>query len=442
MPKQFLTADWWFSVKSDLEVLRSRYALYGPKWFFSRITKRFIYLLAWCALLPITFICHLLGYRRVMIYPDRIGHLAVEIDGFLKEQALGTPAHARYFILSIPGRVANPSLLHDYWSKKITVVRHPALTRLLDIMTSRWLMRHNVNRMVLTNGGTSKLYKLYTEWNGKPPLIKLDEHHRKRGREALLRLGAPQGSWFACVHTREPGYSPADEIHMDFRNGDPINLIPAIQEIIARGGFCVRMGDSRSQPLPSIKGLIDYPRSAEKSDWMDVFLCAECRFFLGANSGLHFVSNIFGRPVALANLAPIGALAPCPGDLSIPKLIRNKTDLKILSFNEALLSPSANYQHSTAFKKDGLELIENDEDDIRDLVTEMLDRLEGRWKDEVGDTERQQAYADLFKQGHFSYGASSRIGAFFLRKHCSLLEIDSLIEPDLRKPKAKQVQNY
>src|SRR2546428_240810 len=56
----------------------------------------------WVVLLPITVLTHLAGYRRVSIFVERIGHLASEFDGFLKERALGWLPTRRWFVRGHP----------------------------------------------------------------------------------------------------------------------------------------------------------------------------------------------------------------------------------------------------------------------------------------------------------------------------------------------------
>ena len=60
-------------------------------------------------------------------------------------------------------------------------------------------------------------------------------------------------------------------------------------------------------PLAPSDRIVDYALSAEKSPWMDVFLCARGRFFLGGASGLQLVPLTFGVPCAVANAAPMGS---------------------------------------------------------------------------------------------------------------------------------------
>ena len=48
--------------------------------------------------------------------------------------------------------------------------------------------------------------------------------------------------------------------------------------------------------------MIDYACSDLRSDWMDIFLCAQCRFFIGCQSGLSAVPSVFGVPVVMTDL--------------------------------------------------------------------------------------------------------------------------------------------
>ena len=54
----------------------------------------------------------------------------------------------------------------------------------------------------------------------------------------------------------------------------------------------------------------------------------------------------------------------------------------------------------------------------------MLDRLEGKFEETEADRFLHERYMLLFKPGHYSYGAASRVGLAFLRRHQDLLSRD------------------
>ena len=170
-----------------------------------------------------------------------------------------------------------------------------------------------------------------------------------------------------------------------------------------------------------MRRVIDYAHLDIKNDWMDVFLLAACRFHLGS-SGVFSVCGAFGVPVAMVNLAPIGAsLMYGSHDIDIPELVRSDKDDRLLTFREVLDSPIGNFRYTNLYEEAGVTLVDNSPEDIRDLAIEMMDRLEGKdiYTDE--DEQLQEQCKTLMKPGNWSYGGSSRIGRDFLHKYSNLL---------------------
>lgn len=363
---------------------------------------------------------HFLGYRRLTVITCKIGHLAAEIDCFLKARELGELPPRRYFVLAPPHDVANSHLL-DYWRPHVSVISNRLGCVMLRGMSRYGLMRFDVGHYVLRINHSQDMYRLNALWPPRPPVLSVSAVDRKWSREAFAALGLPHNAWFVCVHIREPGFSPGDDASNVHRNGDPASLVPAMKHIVSRGGWCIRMGDPSMTVLPDLPNVIDYTRHPMRSPRLDVVLCAHCRFFLGNTSGLALVSTVFGVPSALVNMIPTSTLAPLRGDLSIPKLIYSTPEQRILRFEEIFAHPAANYRYAPLFAADGLVAQENDAEDILDLTREMLDRLDARFHPTDDDLSLQSQYLSLFKPGHYSYGGASAVGAGFLRRHRTLL---------------------
>ena len=377
-------------------------------------------LLAGVLLIPAAAIAHVAGYRRITFIVGRIGHLAAEPDSFLKSVALGELPGRKYFFLAPRGGVANEHLL-SYWAARIPVVRDPMLCRLFDAMSALGLMLFDAGRYVLRLDRSQEAYRINARWAGRAPLLALTEEDNLWGEQEIAALGVPRGGWFVCVHAREGGFSPQDEATHAHRNGSIEALVPAMQEIVARGGFCVRMGDPSTRPLPVIEGVVDYAHHANRSPRLDVVLCAKAKFFLGNSSGIAIVSSVFGVPAALANMVPLSALGIMPSDLSIPKLYRRRQDGRPLGFGEVFGTAAANFRYALQYSQAGIDLVENTADEIRELTKEMLDRLDGRSAPEAGDETLQRCFMALVRQGDYGYGAASRVGAAFLRRYAPQL---------------------
>jgi putative glycosyltransferase (TIGR04372 family) len=386
-----------------------------------RAARELACLVVWVIALPVTLLLHAAGLRRLTVITQHIGHLGGEMDCFVKSRRLGDLPERRWFLLAPDGKVANHHLL-DYWRNHVTTQSQPAACFLLHAM-SRWLlMKQDVSHYMLRLDATSELYRVNARWRDRPPVLKLTEEDLAWGARMLGELGLAPGAWFAAIHVREPGYSPAaDHVHAH-RNADPLAVVPAMREIGRRGGWCLRMGDESTTPLPAIDRVIDYARHPLRSQRMDVILCARARFFLGNTSGLAFVAAAFGTPCALANMIPLSNLAPLAGDISIPKLLFHPGRQQMLRFTEVLGSRLGNYRFAKLYADEGIVPVENSAEEILELAREMLDRLEGTYKETGEDRALQERFLGLLRPGHYSYGGAARIGAAFLRRHRRLLD--------------------
>jgi len=347
-----------------------------------------------------------------------IGHQAAEPGCYIREELLA--GRSRRLALLLASRnepVANPCLL-DYWQQYFWVVRNPlacALLLRLARVTGLW---HDVNDYVVAFSRTARAFALQTAGADAPPLLRLKSIHERRGRETLQRLGVPADAWYVCVHCRDGGYW-AEETHQNYRNASINDYVPAIRAITDRGGWVLRMGDPTMPPLPPMERVVDYARHPLRSDWMDIVLCATCKFFLGSTSGLSLVPSLFGVRCGWTNLVPFAAALPYgPRDIGIPMLMWSKPLQRHLSFPEILRSPLANARFSQCYERANVSVIHNSPEDIRELTRELLDAPPPT----SDDVELQQRFHALFRPGHYSYGSQARVGQDFLRKYRGLLD--------------------
>jgi putative glycosyltransferase (TIGR04372 family) len=333
-------------------------------------------------------------------------------------------------------RVANATAL-EYLGRHVRVVTSPLLYPLLFRLRAAPGLGGNLDDDVRLPDGRRAVYWLGSTaaeqvWNdqGRPPLLSLDPEHARSGRRALGALGVPDGAGFVCLHAREGGFlREAAGSHHRQKNVDVLSYLDAVEAIVARGSWVVRMGDPSMKPLPRLDGVVDYAHSAAKSDWLDVFLAASCRFWLGSNSGLYMLAENFGVPVAMANAVPHSYRIWGHGNVVILKPYRSEPLGRMLTFGESL-HPAL--FHASDLDPAGIRAIDNTSEEIAELAREMLERTEGAAVYTDEDEERQRRYDALTP--YYPFGISSRIGRDFLRRHEHLIDPEPLSLTDGELP--------
>ncbi len=369
----------------------------------------------------LSFFFSVLNIRFLNILTFRIGHLCAEPDCYIKEEILGKHPKYKAFILAPRGKVSNKHLL-SYWEKYFRIIRSSIAWIFLKPLSENPFTGFSVHRycsVINKNAGYPRIQDEYYKSGGQPLLV-LTEFDRMRGRDLLSKLGMPRDAWFVCVHCREEGYIGREG--QTYRNADISNYFPAMDAIVEKGGWVIRLGDPSMKLIPLKKNIIDYAHLDIKSDWMDIFLSASCEFFLGSASGLYVAANIFGVPAGTVNNLPVSTVLPYgPHSVGIPMFIRFEREKRYLSFKEVLNSSVGDFRSDHLYKEAGLVTVQNSSEDIKELMIEMFDRVKGNLKYTEEDERLQERFKSLMKPNHYSYGAVSRVGREFLRKYEYLL---------------------
>ncbi|WP_341738406.1 TIGR04372 family glycosyltransferase [Microcoleus sp. CAWBG640] len=352
-----------------------------------------------------------------------IGHLAINIDIYIKMGILGWRPEYHTILLAPPEQVINPCLL-NYWRRYLHIITDPDLIeRLLPLAKTMRCLEYTLFHVKIAQGQIVDVGYAFSavqkQWEreGNPPLLTISPSDYEQGWNCLQDLGVPKNAWFVCLHVREDGFRAEGLI--THRSADINTYLLAVKLIVARGGWVIRMGDPSMKPLPSMSQVIDYAHTKAKSDWMDVFLGTSCRFFLGTNSGLNCIPCLFGTPCALTNMWPISARSVQSQDLFIPKLAWSEVENRYLTFEEALAPRFFFNLNSKLLYSWGIKVVDNTPEEINDLVLEMLDRLEGKFQ----YTEEDEILQQHFNSLQTPYGPSafnSRMGRSFLQKYCDL----------------------
>ncbi|MBF0523086.1 MAG: TIGR04372 family glycosyltransferase [Candidatus Omnitrophica bacterium] len=373
--------------------------------------------------LNIMFIPRTYAYGSIGVYEN----LCV----YIKAELMSGRVPKKMILLVDPKTVVNNLCYLNYWRRYVTIVSDPLLIEYLSplekgltIPTFLFMPYHDKNYVSHPSLG---LIREDWEKENRPPLLALSHEDFDRGWECLTALGLPQGAWFVCLHVRESGWHDNGVRTEDFRNADIETYFPSIKAITDAGGWVIRMGDKEMQPLPKMVNVVDYSHSDKKSDWMDVFLCAECRFFIGTSSGLAVFAMSFGVPVVVTNvLPPEGIYTFTRRDLFLPRLCWFKDKDRYATFQEFFSPPVGTASGQIFYDALNLNIIKNTSEEIKDLVVEMLGTLAGSLRSNEEDERLQKRFKAITAQCGKAYGdenivVNARIGRDFLRRHAALL---------------------
>jgi putative glycosyltransferase (TIGR04372 family) len=185
------------------------------------------------------------------------------------------------------------------------------------------------------------------------------------------KMGIGKEDWFVCLHVREGGFRN-DWNRRESRNSTIGNYIPAIKTVTEAGGWVIRMGDNTMTPLPKMSQVIDYPFSTFKSDLMDLYLIKECRFYIGAISGILDVARLFRKPLIIPNMpAWTFAYLSKRCDLGITKHVYSYSQRRFLSIKE-MFDGSWSTQEECGSLGEDYKMYENSPEEIKTLVCEYM----------------------------------------------------------------------
>lgn len=251
------------------------------------------------------------------------------------------------------------------------------------------------------------------------------------GRAALVDLGVPEGVPFVCFFARDSAYLDSELAHAnptgswryhDYRDSCIQNQVVAVEKLTRQGYFAIRMGAVVKSAMDTANPMIIDYAVKSRTDFLDIYLGANCLFFLGDFSGVTAIPMVFRRPSVCVNLIPLTQFPNWgPDDLFIPKKLWLREERRFLTFREILDSDVGWFLDSGDYDQRDIEAIENTPEEITAVAEEMDQRLKSEWQTTKEDEELQRRFWAFFKSSDLHGVFLSRIGAEFLHENLELL---------------------
>ena len=355
---------------------------------------------------------------------DRIGHFVLETDLMLLEQRSGiSPKPERSVdIWYAPEPIAN-RVVYKMWKRVMRIWPNWFMVPVFRL--NSLLPGSKAHQMPNTASTCLDVHNLI---DGAPPHLSFTPSEIESGNKTLKEMGLRESDRFVCFIVRDASYTKAtfpkkDMSYHDFRNCDVDDYVLAAEAIADRRLFVIRMGSIVAKPLRSSHPrVIDYANSNFRSEFMDVFLGSRCEFCVSDGLGFYAIPAAFRRPNAYVNYSPFHMFySSRTCDLGIAKTVSSLKTGKRLNLSQMGENGIAQFSHTSQYSDAGVSIDGNTPEEIRDLMLEMLDRIEGKWTSQSGDDELQtkfwKKYSEVIgEQRAICHGEiRAKYGAQFLR---------------------------
>ena len=256
------------------------------------------------------------------------------------------------------------------------------------------------------------------------PNLSFTDEEEVAGKAGLEKLGVPVGAKFICLIGRDSAYletmvNPGGNFgYHNFRDVDIDNFVLAANTLADLGYHVIRMGRVVKARIGSVNPkVIDYAVSNLQSDFMDIYLGANCFFCLSVGTGFDSIPYIFRRPVCYVNMVPVGYLNTfVKNSVAICKKHWLATERRYLTLQEIFKRELGFSHDSMEYSIQDVEVKENTPKEIKDLVLEMLARLNSEWNPMPGDDDLQRRFWQIFSANStFKYQHGSLHGKVRLR---------------------------
>lgn len=271
----------------------------------------------------------------------------------------------------------------------------------------------------------------FAEMNDTKIAFTFSEEQHKSAQENLNKMQINKD--FVCVHARDTAFytNPKNRgIQQKLKLENPQNIdfrsyLQACNYLAESGLQTLRMGAIQALVEKELfnENIIDYA-GEHRSEFMDIWTIAHCKFFLGSNSGLFNVSYLFSTPNAIANYAAGDLLYAVPygnKDIYIIQKLWDKNRKRLLTYREIADSDiGLDCWTLERYEKEGLEIIKSTPEEICALAREMNEVLDGKFQYTEEDNYLQQKFKSIFKVYHAPYHSPARVGREFLQQNKEL----------------------
>lgn len=247
----------------------------------------------------------------VALLTQRIGHFSLNTELMLctMEEDLQKSNIKSTKYIFYPGQIISNRTLYKMWKRVIPIFPFATVGSQVDRILSNILgcsYKNNKYKKLFERAKGDRDHCGYLA--SKKPHLFFTESEKRKGENLKKKLGIAEGSKYICLLVRDSSYLKStfpegDWDYHNYRDCDISTYKSAAEYLAAKGYYVLRMGKVVNKAfLVDHPNVIDYANSSLRSDFMDVYLSANCECMITSSSGLDSVSLIFRRNIAYFSL--------------------------------------------------------------------------------------------------------------------------------------------
>ncbi len=236
---------------------------------------------------------------------------------------------------------------------------------------------------------------LFESHNGSIPFL---EYENSLGEKFLKSKGWKVGEPYICLLVRDSkfmeAYSNSDWSYHDYRDSDIARYATSMEWLASQGVWVFRMGKLMARPFQTNSPrIIDYAFDSDKSDFLDIWLFANCTGVISTGTGPDQLAMIYRRPQLYLNAMPLGGLHSWTNMTWVPKNLKWQKTGVPLSISEYL---DNNFFSALEYMDAGIEIVDLSIEEIEVAVQEFWSKINNSHKFTDNDVKLQENFWKIF----------------------------------------------
>lgn len=334
----------------------------------------------------------------VNIHPivnDRIGHFAINTElSLLKIRENRKNFKAKNLNIGCASSVSSVnSALEKMWKREFTFNTGEWGWLINDI--TRRTKRKDFYQESLANDKEGRLVNF-------PKNLNFTNEEEAIGEEFFKNNDVIYPEKIICLNVRDSAFlsqnkalnwsKSRDWSYHDYRDSEISTYVAAAEKLAEMGYTVFRMGAIVKEPIISKHPrVIDYATNGMRTDFLDVYLGAKCKFCISTGTGWDSIPQIFRRPSMYVNLLPHFSVDCVVRDLTIyPKILIDFETKSELALSQIVNRKVQTRYNGHGYKEAGVEIRDLSSEELVEAVTEMAQRVEGTFVETPQQKEMQE----------------------------------------------------